>query len=274
MDIVKQYLTQSISSAASNLRLNSRQIEIVSLIRDVLLKSDALEDDLVRMKKITEFSTMAIKLHDMYSYLTKGPVDILSISEKFRNHSQQLVKDLNQLLSNESKLKAALDKLKGNGEDKSGKVSTSDSEKEEVKSIVEEQVNDENNKKGSSFARFEESILNQIKPMDSVLNEIAVGEKLPDSVDRFIEIMEKNSRLSQENGFDILHNMHSIVADSLKLIKDGTLKAEKETIEALRSCLIVIAAVVRGKEVNISDYLDKAESLGKTINELKNKEEK
>lgn len=273
MDIVKQYLTQSISAAATNLLLNSQQIEIAALIREVLLKSETVEDDLIRMKKITEFSKMAIKLHDMYSFLTKGPVDILTISEKFRNHSQQLVKDLNQLLSDTSNLKAALDKLRGNSEENVKKSSDSDPGKEEEKNIVEKQDSDIDNKKESSFARFEESILKQIKPMDTALSEIG-GDSPPDNIDELIEIMEKNSKLSQDNGFDILSNMHSIVADSLKLIKDGTLKAEKDVTEALRSCLIVIAAVVRGKEVNISDYLNKAESFGETINALKNKEEK
>jgi hypothetical protein len=269
MDIVKQYLTQSISAAAANLLLNSQQMEIISLIRDVLLKSEAVEDDLIRMKKITEFSTMAIKLHDMYSFLTKGPVDILTISEKFRNHSQQLVKDLNQLLIKTSDLRFALDKLRGNSAEKVPDLAP---EKEE-KNIVERQSNDEDNRRESSFSRFEESILKQIKPMDTALNEIG-GDSLPDNVGELIEIMEKNSKLSRENGFDILSGMHSIVADSLKLIKDGTLRAEKDVIEALRSCLIVIAAVVRGKEVNISDYLNKAENFAETINALKNKEGK
>ena len=273
MGIVKQYLTQSISVAADNLRLNSNQIEIVSLIRDVLLKSNALEDDLIKMKKITEFSTMAIKLHEMYSYLTKGPLDILTISERFKTHSQQLVKDLNQLLSNasNSNLISSLNKLREDEKENSVIEIDTESEKKIENNVNGKETVDEN--KETSFAGCEEAILKPIKPLDSVLTEIAEGNGLPDSLDEFADIMKKNSELSLENGFDILSNMHSIVADSLKLIKDGTLKAEKETIEALRSCLIVIAAVVRGKEVNISDYLSKAESFGNNINTLKNKEE-
>ena len=271
MDIVKQYLTQSISSAAGNLRLNIQQTEMVSLIREILLKSGSIEDDLIRMKKITEFSTMAIKLHEMFSYLTKGPLDIGTISEKFKNHSQMLVKDLNQLLSN-SNLKAAIDKLKANSEERI-EVSKPDSETQELTNTQEKPVTDEGKiKKESLFEHFEETILKQIKPMDTLLKEMEEETDLPDNIDEFAEIMKKNSILSRENGFDILSDMHSIVADSLKLIRDGTLKTEKNTVEALRSCLIVIAAVVRGKEVNISDYLNKAESFGNNIKALKNKE--
>jgi hypothetical protein len=273
MDIVKQYLAQSISSAASNLRLNSQQTEMISHIREILLKSNSVENDLIRMKKITEFSTMAIKLHEMFTYLTKGPLDIGTLSEKFRNHSQMLVKNLNQLLSNPN-LKAAIDKLKVNNEERI-EVSKPDFEKEGLTGDEGKLVADKDHiKKGSSFQHFEETILKQIKPMDTLLKEIEEGKNLPGNIDEFVEIMEKNSILSKENSFDILSNMHSIVADSLRLIKDGALKTEKNTIEALRSCLIVIAAVVRGKEVNISDYLNKAESFGNSINALKNREEK
>jgi hypothetical protein len=272
MDIVKQYLIQSISSAAGNLRLNTQQTEMVSLIREILLKSSSVENDLIRMKKITEFSTMAIKLHEMFTYLTRGPLDIVALSEKFKNHSQMLVKDLNQLLGNPN-LKAAIDKLKANSEERI-EVSKPDSEKE-LTNTQEKPFTDEGKiKKESSFEHFEETILKQIKPMDTLLKEIEEEKNLPGNIDEFVEIMKKNSKLSQENGFDILSNMHSIVAESLKLIRDGTLKTEKNIVEALRSCLIVIAAVVRGKEVNISDYLNKAESFGNSINAFKKKEEK
>jgi hypothetical protein len=271
MGIIKQYLTQSISVAASNLRLNSQQIETISVIRDVLQKSNSLEEDLIKMKKITEFSTMAIKLHEMYSYLTKGPIDILTLSEKFKGHSQQLVKDLNQLLSNDNNnLRNALGKLKD--EQKETPAAENDTVSEKTTGIFNDPETSTEDKE-TSFAGFEEAILKPIKPIDLLLTDISEGKISYEKIDEFAEIMDENSKLSQKNGFDILSNMHSIVSDSLKLIKAGTLKAEKETIEPLRSCLIVIAAVVRGKEVNISDYLVKAESFGNTINALKKKEE-
>jgi hypothetical protein len=68
--------------------------------------------------------------------------------------------------------------------------------------------------------------------------------------------------------------MHSIVSDSLILLKEGNIKTDKETIESLRACLIVIAAVVRGKEVNISDYLSRAGNFRKKIDSIKNKGKK
>ncbi len=43
----------------------------------------------------------------------------------------------------------------------------------------------------------------------------------------------------------------------------------KEVIESLRACLIVIVAVVRGKEVDISNYLNRAEDFGNKLATIK-----
>ncbi|OGU77056.1 MAG: hypothetical protein A2V93_01985 [Ignavibacteria bacterium RBG_16_34_14] len=271
MDFIKQYLIQSISQAAGNLRLNSNQIETLALFKELIIKSDHLEGDLLKMKKITELSTLAIKLHEIYSFLIRNTIDISTISEKFKLHSQQLVKDVNLLLYNadHSNFRSLFDKIK-------------QEEKEPIVKIIEENItSDEEKEEGSfPFTKFEETILNPIKAIDLFLNEISElalqseKENLPDNIYEFIETMKRNSELSKENGFEILSGMHSLIYDSLNLMKEGDLKADKETIESIRACLIVIVAVVRGKEVNISDYLNKAENFSKKINSIKLKEEK
>lgn len=270
MVFVKQYLIQSISHAAGNLRLNSNQMEALALFKELILKSEHLENDLLKMKKVTELSTLAIKLHEIYSFLIRNTIDISTVSEKFKQHSQQLVKDVNLLLynANHSNFRLLFDKIKQ--EEKTEEI------KEPVVKIIEESAdsNEEKKEESSSFTKFEKTILNPIKPIDSFLNEISEKENLPDNIDDYIETMKKNSELSKKNGFEILSGMHSVVSDSLRLMKEGNLKADKETIESLRACLIVIAAVVRGKEVNISDYLNKAENFSKKINSIKLKEEK
>lgn len=273
MDFVKQYLVQSISHAAGNLRLNSNQVEALALFKELILKSDHLENDLLRMKKVTEFSTLAIKLYDIYSFLIRNTIDISTISEKLKHHSHQIEKDVNLLLynANRSDFKLLFDKIKP--EEKVDEV------KEQIAEIVEENItsNEEKKEESSPFTKFEETILHPIKPIDLFLNEAYEKEsdkgELPDNIDEFIEIMKKNSELSMENGFEILSGIHLLIYDSLSLMKQGIVKTDKETIESLRACLIVIAAVIRGKEVNISDYLNKAEIFSKKINLLKLKAE-
>ena len=70
-DFVKQYIVQSISVAANNLRLSTEKIEVVALLRDAIVKSEDVESDIREMKKITELSTLAIRLNEILSYLKK-----------------------------------------------------------------------------------------------------------------------------------------------------------------------------------------------------------
>jgi len=60
--------------------------------------------------------------------------------------------------------------------------------------------------------------------------------------------------------------MHTIFYTALLSIKDKKIAIDKNLIESLRACLIVIVAVVRGKDVNITNYLNKSENLGKFLN--------
>ena len=114
MDLVKQYINQSITIAANNLRLNNQQIEVVALLKEAIIKSENLSDDLINMKKITELSLLAIRLNEIYNYLTQNTIDLLKISDQFKEHSRQLIKDLDHMLdvSTPSSFKSAIDKLK------------------------------------------------------------------------------------------------------------------------------------------------------------------
>ena len=42
----------------------------------------------------------------------------------------------------------------------------------------------------------------------------------------------------------------------------------KSVVDSIRACLIVIVAVVRGKDVDITRYLNRAEDFGKEIDVL------
>ena len=98
MDLIKHYINQSITIAANNLRLNNQQIEVVALLKQTISKSENLSDDLINMKKITELSLLAIRLNEIYNSLTQNPIDLLKISDQFKEHSRYLIKDLGHML--------------------------------------------------------------------------------------------------------------------------------------------------------------------------------
>ncbi|MFO7448069.1 MAG: hypothetical protein R6W90_17030 [Ignavibacteriaceae bacterium] len=295
MNLTRLYIIQSITAASNNLRLSTQKIEVVALLREFLVKSENLESDIGKMKKVTELSTLAIRLNEIYSYLNQGHLDFFKISEKFKEHSQYLIKDLSHMLDMVSpqSLKQALEKISKEVKatqsipvtmevnkqqaipvDLSKRKADEDvfrkteSDKIKEKMIMEDEKEDDE----EFFQNFENSVLKPIKPIDALLKQLSKNEVNYEELNNFADIMKKNGQLSAKIGFDILANMHSIIARSLLLIKTQDLMPGREIIESVRACLIVIVAVVRGKEVDITNYLNRAEEFGRKIQNIKVKE--
>jgi hypothetical protein len=285
MDLIKQYINQSITIAANNLRLNNQQIEVVALLKQTIGKSENLSDDLINMKKITELSLLAIRLNEIYNSLTQNPIDLLKISDQFKEHSRYLIKDLGHMLdiTTPAVFKNAIEKLNSAivfpkeeiKIDLSKRIPDEEPfikpETEEIKEkiIFSEDIEDEDEE---LIQKFEPAILGPIKPLDNLLKKISNNEIDYEELIKFARIMEENEALSRKIGFEILSSMHHIVSKALLLIKNRELMPGKEVIENLRACLIVIVAVVRGKDVDINNYLNKAENFGNKLATLKNKE--
>jgi hypothetical protein len=289
MDLIKQYIIQSISTASNNLRLSTEKIEVVALLRETISNSGNLYEDIKKMKKITEFSTLGIRLNQIYDFLTEERIDFLKLSDQFKEQSQNLIKDLNHMLDivNPATFKDSIKKIKGEEEKETTRlveekdlkpdeeisvdlskrepdenifeISESDKIKEEI-ILSEEKTIDDN-----SFENYESSVLKSIRPFDALLKELSEKEINNEEVEKYAGIMKENERTSRKNGFNIIANMHGILAHSLLLIKNGILIPSSELIESMRACLIVIVALIKGKEVDISSYLNRAEEFGKKI---------
>lgn len=189
MNLIKQYIIQSISAASNNLRLNTQKIEVVALLRETILKSEDLNDDIKKMKKVTELSTLAIRLSEIHNYLTQGVIDFFKISEKFKEHSQYLIKDLSHMLDmvNPVTFKQALEKMNPPNEEPVVKAAENnipenlseiriDFSKRHTDAFTDyyeintdEDQNKKTDEKDLIFRNFEESILQPIKPIESIL---------------------------------------------------------------------------------------------------------
>jgi hypothetical protein len=271
MDLVKVYLIQNITAASNNLRLNAQQIEVVGLLRETIINSQDLGSEFLRMKKSTELSKLAIRLSEIYSFLTQGKVDFIKISEQFRDHSRYLIRDLNQFLENVSPqvFRDAFHKLNHN-DSKAINVELVDRSNlagqilvNQSAAIREKIIMEDDRKDGESFHSFELQILEPIKSIDEMLKKMLSGKMVYEELKMYAEIMEEHTLLSIQRGFGILAEMHKIISSAFKGIISGSLLINKSVIESLRACLIVIAAVVKGKEIDITDYLNRAEEFGK-----------
>jgi hypothetical protein len=283
LDLVKQYIAQTLTAASNNLRLTNHQLEALGLLREVLLKSDDLSADIDKMKTITELSTLAIRLKEIHDYLIHRKIDFFKFSDQFKEHSRYLIKDLTNLLEidNPVLIKAAINKLNGVEDKKeSTQIEVIISEDKTDSNPVTENNNnsredineDDAGNKEDFFKSYEKLILKPIKQIDKMLKQFANNDINYDDLSRFTEIMKTNGEVSEKNSFEIISSMHRILYKALMLIKSRELIPGKNVVEAMRACLIVIVAVVRGKEVDITNYLNKAEDFEREIQTTNSKE--
>ena len=290
MDLIKQYITQSISAASNNLRLSTEKIEVVALLREAILKSEDLQNFIKEMKKITELSTFAIRLNEIYNYLTQNQIDLFKFSDKFKEHSQYLIKDLSHMLDIVSpvSLKNKLEDISSKKNEEIYKPSENninvDLSKRKYENInfdkpetdeIKEKIIFEDEKDDEDFfiQNYETEILRPIKPLDAMLKQLSKNEFNSEEILSFANLMNNHGEISARIGFEIISNMHNIIAKALMLIRTRDLMPGKDVIESMRACLIVIVAVVRGKEVDITNYLNRAEEFGKKLQNLKPKDQ-
>ena len=290
MDFSKQYILQAISIASNNLRLSSDKIETVAILRDHIQHCERLENDILNMKAKTELSKFAIKLWDAYQYTKSTNIDFLRIGEVFKEHSHNLVMELSNLLdvATPEKLNDILNSMEEKEEISvelgsqifmsempssisHNKFGVEEEEEQTKESVERDELKEEfilseiKEPKSFDFDDFEEEILKPIGKLEKLLVSI-LGESASDNeIAKYIKIMKSNADFSKEIGFTILAEMHTIFFNALILISEEKIISDKNLIESLRACLIVIVAVVRGKDVDITNYLNKAENLGKYL---------
>ena len=266
MSLEKIYLIQTITAAANNLRLNPQQIEVVGLLRETINKAEDVGVEFLKMKKSTELSKLAIRLSEIHSFLTLGKVDFVKISDQFKEHSRYIIRDLNQFLENVSPVvyKNAFNKINDGGTSIID-VELVDRGNFASKVMIE---GEDNGKKPNSFSEtitdnsaldFEKKILKPIKSVDEVLKNISSGKIDVEELKNFCSTMEENAFISKQQGFQNITKMHLIIASAFKEIIEGTLTVNKNLIDSLRSCLIVIVATVKKKDVDVNGYLRRAE---------------
>jgi hypothetical protein len=250
------------------------------------------------MKKITELSKIAIKLSEVHHYLCEGSIDYLKVTDKFKEHSFNLIKDLTYMLDmvnpytfrqtidriiepdkkvveiiieseNTSISELESDLLSKNYNNLSPSTSVNTAVNDIV--LLEEEKDKDNLQ---PFNSFENAVLYPIKKIDSLLNEINIDSEIPAKIEEFSQLMTANADLSSKNGFEILAQMHTIISEGLIHLKNKSLVPSKEVIESIRACLIVIVAVVKSKEIDIKNYLNRAEVFGKFLKKIKTEEHK
>ncbi|MBN2572642.1 MAG: hypothetical protein JXA68_10980 [Ignavibacteriales bacterium] len=288
MDLAKEYIIQCLLVAANNLRLTTSKIEVIVLLKEHFVGCKDIADEINILKTSTYFSKLAIKLSQIYFYINNYKIDFLKISEKFKGHVNLIINDLNQFLEvvtpatfqktiselgkGEIKVEFVkrmtrtdyLDNIKITGDEESDMIINNES-KPETEKIKEKLILDDDSHQVNLIQQYQTNILKPLKPIDAFLKRILIGNYTINELDEFLYVLIQNNDLSKRIGFEIVTNMHEILIKAFELIKDRKFIPSYYTIEEMRSCLIVIAAVVKNKNYDITTYLNRAEHFGKRI---------
>lgn len=282
MNLVKQYIVQAIITASNNLRLSSEKIEVVAILREHIIKCASVDSEIAQMKKVTSLSKFAIKLDEIYRFIATSKIDFIKISDKFKEHSHNLIRELSNVLDvvTPQNMRNILAEISGktidvNLSEKKNKATLVDDIKihqpstqiPNTEPTYAEKVLLEDIKESDelNFEDFERAILKPIKELDAFFKKLESLNYTGEEIKKFHELMAENTKLSEQIGFEIITNMHRIITRSFEMIRENNLTPIKETVEGMRACLIVIVAVVRQKDIDITSYLTKAEKFGKSI---------
>jgi len=296
--IENQYIVQAIIVAANNLRLSSEKIEIISVLKEYFSECENIGIEITKMKKITALSKFGIKLGQLYTYITSSNIDFMKVTENFKEQSHLLVLELSNLLElvTPNMFRELLQQIKDDDSELSvdikpthtdildnielDKTENEPEDKEQLKINFEEEIqkNEEikkeiiydtlEDKKELDFEDFEKNVVDTVKSLEELLKRIIPGEYEDSEIEYFIEQLGINRRLSLRSGFSIISDLHLTVETALEKIIYHQVKASEETIEGIRACLIVVVAVVREKDVDISSYLKRAKKFGKFIDSI------
>lgn len=266
MEFYKEYIVQCISAAANNLRLSSEKIEVVAVIRENFRDCSNLEDEISRLKKITEFSRLAIKLGQVNNSLKTTNIDFLKISNVFKEHSYSIVKDLSTTLDLLSPgiVKEKIKRSAENNNTVEHRISLETGENKTDQNSIKENIimqEDKPAKSDNSFDEFEKQLVNPVKEVDEFLKRIREDNYDYEEIEKYLALFKKNFYLSRKLGFNVITEMHETFILGLDALLNNKLKPDSFFIEGMRACLIVIVAVIRSKNVDISQFLKRSEEL-------------
>jgi len=287
MNIKNQYIIQAIILAANNLRLSSEKIEIISLLKEYLSKADDVSEEISKMKKVTELSKFGIKLGQLYSYISSSTIDFMKITDMFKEQSHMLVIELSNLLDSvtPSRFREIISEI--NEEDTSIDVHLKETNADILETVENKEISFEDELKKNEelkkeivysdaeeektefeFEEFEKKIVESIKTIDALLKKIESMDFSKEDLLNGRELISENKTLSYRIGLEIITEMHTAVESAFNFIISGKLLPDENVIENIRACLVVIVAVVRNKDVDISNYLKRANNFTKELEKI------
>jgi len=267
VSLTNKFAASVIELAAENIRQRPNKSAITKMFVDFFYSSNDLTRDLQKLKSNTEFARFAIRISEIVSYLNSSEISFLAINSYFRDSALKLAPVLSEIIDRieAERLRTILNAIKD-------KVET-----REYKPTEQEDdypVNDSQSLSKIAFLNKFPAILSEPNEEETnIIREIAIIVKATnefldtlrpgDSADykKYSELMRRCSFLTTIIGFDISSRKAILLRKGLEKCSSGEIKITDEIIRQMKSCLIIIIALSRGKKIDLDQYFNRAKEL-------------
>ncbi len=281
MDFVKNYMISALSEASKKLRLNPEKVEVLHRVEEWIGKRENLGEDIAILKRITETSRLAIRLQDINNYLNFEKIDYKKFSEKFLEHCNFLVTDLEFLLLNvnQSTIRKILERVETIKDykaeypnlhikielDQTNEIGPSaythagKRRSMKIDPVVEPElplVHTEPARIGKRalIEKEKDFLYGPIKDLEELIRRMGKEDFRSSEVFKFSDIFSERVKFCKKNGLDELLPAYENITMALRYIYNKEMHVSRDVIELFRAAMIVIVSEVRGLQHDIAEY--------------------
>lgn len=281
MDFVKNYMISALTEASKKLRLNPEKVEVLHRLEEWVGKRESLGEDIAILKRITETSRLAIRLQDINNYLNFEKIDYKKFSEKFLEHCNYLVSDLDFLLHNVNQatirkilervetikeykadypnvhLKIELDQAPGNPG--TGYQPPPGRRSLKLDNLIEQELplvytDTAKLNKRALIEQERDFLYGPIKDLEELIQRMKKEDFRSSEVFKFSDLFTERVNFCRKKGLEDLTICYENIANGLRLIYNKEMQVTRDVIELFRAAMIVIVTEIRGLQHDITEY--------------------
>ena len=139
---------------------------------------------------------------------------------------------------------------------------------EEVENISNTFQTNQNELSGTLFLDFEKLILDNILRVDEFLGKALKNESTEEEILKLIDEAQRCLQLAKELHHDFISELIKVYLLSLVAIKDHKIFVDKNNSDLIRSTMIVLVSLIKGREIDLEPFMKKHNSLKAKLQQL------
>jgi len=219
--------------------------------REIETTNDQLEE--IQKEEIEEFLTQTS---------SEQEIESPDLNEGISNLSEAVQETANQHIEEKLDEEISVEKFKEKEEE------FTEESLEEVENISNTFQTNQNELSGTLFLDFEKLILDNILRVDEFLGKALKNESTEEEILKLIDEAQRCLQLAKELHHDVISELIKVYLLSLVAIKDHKIFVDKNNSDLIRSTMIVLVSLIKGREIDLEPFMKKHNSLKAKLQQL------